>query len=344
MKRALLLLVPVCTIASCSDPKKPIVGPQGKRDGGGEAGIVTLPPAPPLPTVPAGLPDPPKRDYTPEAVALGELLFWDTRLSTSGTLACASCHDPLHGYAGAQRQETTAGKANLRRAPALVNLAWRDTLGWDGRFASFDAMIGAHAQGQLGSDLATTIARIGEVPGYHAHFARVGGEPSAALAGTALEAYVMTRYEGASPWDRVERSPDVPAELRAGFALFENRAQCGVCHVPPLYTDRRYHRLGVIATPDEGRGKVDKAQQGAFATPSLRGAARREGFFHDGSASSLELAIDWHLAGGIGQGADPSIVDVKKVSLTAKEREQLVAFVRALTDPSAPMPHKPALP
>ena len=45
----------------------------------------------------------------------------------------------------------------------------------------------------------------------------------------------------------------------------------------------------------------------------------------------------------IGQGADPSIVDLKKVTLTDKERAQLGAFVRALTDTMAPSP-KPQLP
>jgi len=104
-----------------------------------------------------------------------------------------------------------------------------------------------------------------------------------------------------------------------------------VCHAPPLYTDLGYHRLGLIAVADEGRGRVDPSLRGAFATPTLRGAAARASFFHDGSAHSLDEAIDWHLAGGLGQGADPSIVDVKKIALAPDERAQLGAFVRALT-------------
>jgi cytochrome c peroxidase len=336
----------------CGSKTKP-VEPNAKDDAGrllpvDDAGPVVLPAAPPVPAVPAGLPSPPEQTaITADAVALGELLFWDSRLSINNKVSCASCHDPTHGYAGAKRQDTAAGKPNLRRAPTLVNLAWDKELGWDGRYPVIGEQLASHARGQLGDDLATAVARITEVPGYRAHFTRMGGAPSADLATQALAAYVLTRYAGDAPWDRVERSPDAPADIKAGYALFNNKAQCSVCHTPPLYTDLRYHRIGLIGSADEGRGRVDPAQKGAFKTPTLRGAAAREGFFHDASAQSLDAAIDWHLAGGTGQGADKSIVDpaLKKITLTPQERDQLGAFTRALTDTTnRPVPAKPALP
>ena len=305
-----------------------------------------LPPAPPLPDVPAGLPPAPANPaITPEAVALGELLFWDTRLSITNLMSCATCHLPEQGFAGAARQDTAAGKPNLRRAPALANLAWQKELGWDGRFAALNLQLAMHVRGQLGGDLADAVARISDVPGYRPHFARAGGA-TADTALAALAAYISTRYEGGAPWDRLERAPDVPAELKAGYLLFTGRAQCAVCHTPPLYTDQRYHRLGLIKSPDDGRGLVDARQQGAFKTPTLRGAASRAAFFHDGCAETLDAAIDWHLAGGTGQGADRSIIDpaLRKLALSAAERAQLGAFVRALTDTTASVPRKPALP
>ncbi|MDQ3371086.1 MAG: cytochrome-c peroxidase, partial [Myxococcota bacterium] len=274
-------------------------------------------------------------ELTPAAVALGELMFADPRLSATGTLACASCHDPKAGFAGGLRQDTAGGKPNLRRAPGLVNLAYATAFGWDGRYDELNDHLLAHVRGQLGDELDVAVARLGALPEYRAHFARVGGTPrEATLLG--LAAYSLTRYAGNAPWDRLERSPDVPADIRAGYQLFSGKAQCSVCHPPPLYTDQGYHRLGLIATPDEGRGRIDPTKQGAFKTPTLRGAAHRTGFFHDGSARTLDDAIDWHLAGGVGQGADPSIIDpaLVKVTLTPEQRAQLGAFVRALTDAS----------
>ena len=341
MTRALLCLLVVagCPKKASDKPVEPAPAEAGRLLPMSDApASIVLAPPPPLPPVPRGLPTPPGEE-DPELVRLGELVFWDPRLSQTGKLACASCHDPERGFAGG-RSETAAGKPNLRAAPALVNLAWKTRFGWDGRFDRLDELLRTHALGQLGNELGDAKVRLDALPIYHAYFARApqGLDSS-------LFAYVVTRYAGDSPWDRVERSRDVPVELKAGYQLFGGKAQCSVCHPPPLYSDLAYHRLGLIATPDEGRGKVDPAQKGAFATPTLRGAALRTSFFHDASTHTLEDAIDWHLAGGTGQGADRSIIDpaLKKVTLTPTERAQLIAFVRALTAPDA-VPAKPVLP
>jgi cytochrome c peroxidase len=341
----LLLVLAACPKKNGDTPSKPV-----KKDAAtASSDSVALAPAPPVPAVPAGLPPPPESAaITPDAVALGELLFWDTRLSTNNRIACSTCHIPGQGFAGDSQALNVSGKPNLRRAPAIANIAWQKEYGWDGRYTSLAELLAAHVRGQLGDDLSAAVARISEVPGYRAHFARQGGHAASAPVGadaamTALSAYVLTRYAGNAPWDRLERAPDVPADVKAGYAVFTGKAQCSVCHTPPLYTDNQYHRIGLIKVADEGRGRVDSTKQGAFKTPTLRGATVRRAFFHDASVSTIDEAIDWHLAGGTGQGADPSIVELEKVTLTAQERAQLGAFVRALTDGMAPN-MKPQLP
>jgi cytochrome c peroxidase len=335
VKQCLLLVI--LALAACPRGKdNKTIEPGQKKDGGahvlddGSAAAGVLPPAPPLPEMPRGLP-PIQVTATPDAVALGDALFHEPRLATTGKLACAGCHDPAHGFSGT-RQPTAAGQLNLRRTPALVNLAWRKTYGWDGRYASLDEQLAAHLAGQLG-DAAAAVQVLAADPTYHAYFERAGAGASPQTLLAALAAYALTRYDGDAPWDRAEHGGPPPADLKAGYQLFTGKAQCAVCHPPPLYTDLGFHRLGLIASHDEGRGRVDPAQAGAFATPTLRGAASRTAFFHDASAATLDAAIDWHLAGGTGQGADASIIDpaLKKVTLSASEREQLGAFVRALT-------------
>lgn len=309
---------------------------------------LALAPAPPLPAVPLGLPPLPETlQVDADEVALGEALFYDPRLSASGQESCATCHDPAHGFAGDAQRPAADGKPNLRRAPALVNLAWVRALAWDGRYASIADELPAHVKGQLGRAGEALVAALAGNAGYRAHFARIGdgAAPSAALAIRALAAYVLTRYAGDSPWDRAERDQTATAEEKAGYAVFSGKAQCSVCHTPPLYSDDGFHALGLIHLADEGRGRVDPTKPGAFRTPTLRGAASRPGFFHDGSAATLDAAIDWHLAGGVGQGADRSIIDpaLQPVTLTAEERQQLGVFVRALTA-IAPTPAPPVLP
>lgn len=303
---------------------------------------VQLAPAPPVPQVPVGLPEPPQRPgASAEVLALGAALFAEKSWSADGKVACESCHDPAADYSGG-REPTSLGRPNLRRAPALSNLAWQRELGWDGRFPDGPEHLRAHLWGQLGLPLPDAVAKLADHGPLRAHFARAHGTPpQEELALEALWAFALTRYSGGAPWDVEERLTEPSAAgrtLRAGYALFLGKARCGQCHPPPLYTDLGYHRLGLIATADEGRGLVDRAELGKFKTPSLRGAAARRRFFHDGSATSLSAAIDWHLAGGVSLGADRSIIDPElvPVQLTAAERAQLDAFVAALTPAATP--------
>jgi cytochrome c peroxidase len=313
-------------------------------------GPVTLAPPPPVPTTPPGLPPlPGDVAPTPAEVALGELLFHEPKLGADGTTACASCHDPAHGLAGTEAHPATAaGRPSLRRAPALVNLAWATDLGWDGRGSGLAGWLPNHARGQLDRTLDDIALTLTASPTYRAHLARTSaGRSDRDTVAAALAAYVVTRFAGGSAWDAHEAGAAgaVGDDVVAGYQLFTGKARCGSCHAPPLYTDHDYHRLGLIASPDDGRGRVDPALAGAFKTPGLRGAAARARFFHDGSAASLADAIDWHLAGGRGQGADPSVIDpgLPPVTLTPDERAQLGAFVAALTA-AEPPPARPTLP
>jgi cytochrome c peroxidase len=349
LKQLILVLALACSSKNHEKPARDDAG--GRVTPPADAAAVVLPQPAPVPDVPLGLPALPTQMawITPASVAFGELLFHDPRLSSTGKTSCATCHEPARGFSG-RRGETAAGKPNLRRPSALVNLAWQRDYGWDGRFPTVIDQLPAHLRGQMGDDMDLAISHIDKLPVYRAHLDRAMANADvqrapASIAFSALSAYVLTRYAGDTPFDREERSPTLPADVKAGYAVFTGKAQCAVCHTPPLYTDLKFHRLGLIASKDEGRGRVEPAAQGAFRTPTLRGAAARDGFFHDGSAESLDAAIDWHLAGGTGQGADPAIIDpaLKKVTLTAAERAQLGAFVRALTSTS-PAPAGPKLP
>ncbi len=309
-------------------------------------GEVVLPPAPPVPPPPLGLPEtpsPPDNPTTPEKVVLGELLFFDPRLSRDGTASCASCHDPDQGWADGRPKATTlAGRINLRHTPTLWNVGYAREYFWDGRVGRLETMITANWQGQLDADPGKVAAALARHPVYAAHFERAfGGTPTPERIAQALAAFVRTIRSGDSAWDRYEATSNpanLPAEAVAGSVLFHGRAQCGNCHPPPLYADHDYHSLDIGAGRDEGRARVtgDPADEGAFRTPTVRGAAAHPPYFHDGSAASLEAAIDAILAHGTGAPPVP-------IQLTAPERLQLVAFVRSLTPGVRPYP-RPKLP
>src|SRR5207302_4014554 len=132
----------------------------------------------------------------------------------------ATCHDPDKDYSGT-RQVTAAGQMNLRRTMALANLAWKQELGWDGRYATLDEQLAAHVVGQLGDPAAATL-RLADDATYRAHVTRT----SATLL-AALRAFVVTRYDGDAPWDREESGPK--GKHAAGYALFMGKAPGAAC-------------------------------------------------------------------------------------------------------------------
>ena len=290
------------------EPSHPPVAEDGGRQllPAGEAGIAALPPAPALPELPLGLPPPPRgvlEAITPEAVALGALLFTDPRLGT-GKLHCASCHDLANRLTGVPGKQHT--QRDPKTPPQLENLAWNPRA---------IAGLPAHFSAEMGQDLASAAHVIALVPGYQPHLARVGGTPEQAVT-QAITGFLLTRYDADAPWDHQERAAAIAQDpVAKGYRLFIGKAKCGTCHVPPLYTDGRTH--------DTGFG-------GPTPTRSLRGVARRAELFSDGSAHSLEEALDHYTNGHPERAATPNH-ELVKVNLTPLERADLLAFLQALT-------------
>jgi cytochrome c peroxidase len=340
--RAAWPLVVVAAVAGCKEtgsarpgasdegataPVGPTAAPTPPGDPDDPSPVV-LPPAPEVPPAPRGLPPTPSPEHnptTPEKVALGALLFFDPRLG-GGEMACASCHLPAHGWAdGRVRSTTASGKDNLRHTPGLWNAAYARQWYWDGSMPNLEALVLSNWRGQLAADPPRVAAALDEVPLYHAHFARAfGGAPSAERVAEALAAFVRTLRSGDSPWDRHEAGVlgAVSPVAIAGAQVFNVRAGCARCHVAPLYTDGGFHSRVASDAIDPGRMRVTAApaDRGAFRTPTLRGALHTAPYFHDGSAPSLEDAIEAELARD-------------GVVLSIEERVQLQAFVEALSPP-----------
>jgi cytochrome c peroxidase len=331
---------------------------------------VVLPPAPSIPGAPLGLPEAPRNAGDDQAgdrarlaarVVLGRLLFFDPRLSTGERMACASCHAPETGWSDARaRARTAAGKLDLRHTPTLVNVVYAAELSWDGRFTDLETMLLSHWRGQMlietpasaGESAAErALAAIAAQPVYRAHFRRafnqsVRAEPLSA----ALAAFVRTIYSGASPWDRHEAGePDAVGEdAIAGFEIFNRKAQCALCHPPPLYTDHGYHDIGIGAYGlddqllDPGRALASKQAEdrGRFKTPTLRHVAATAPYFHDGSGETLADTVAHGLRSAAAM-AGPEVVIPQ--SLTDDEVHKLLAFMRALTPETATY-ERPLLP
>lgn len=299
--------------------------------------------------LPQSVPQPSRRDHDPAVAELGRILFFDKRLSDTGSIACAGCHDPSLGFAdGRPLGGGVRGRSTGRNAISLLNVAFRPVLRWDGYATSLENFVKYPMSGpdEMASHrLDDVAARIARSPAYRARFAAAFGTGPIRFEKVeqALAAYMRTLVSGDSPFDRAVaggRRQAMSAAAWRGYALFGGRAGCSGCHSysadSPFFTDFRVHNTGLGWDPaasryrDGGAGAIGAgALAGAFRTPTLRDVARTGPYMHDGSLASLRSVIDYFdRGGGGGPGRDPRL---RPLRLSERDKQDLEAFLVALT-------------
>jgi cytochrome c peroxidase len=265
-----------------------------------------------LPTV---APAPADNPTTPEKVALGKRLYYDTRLSGDGTLSCASCHD-LYDKAGGDGRRTAqgiAGQVGGRNVPTVWNAAFQSVLFWDGRARSLEEQAAGPIMNPIEMGMPTAVEaaqRIAADPAYREEFARVFGAGQAInleLIAKAIAAFERTLVTPDAPYDRFVRGDTgvLTAPQQRGMALFESLG-CVTCHQGPAFSDASllggkmaFRVFPANATPFETRyglmrdgGATGRENvRGVWRVPSLRNVALTGPYFHNGSVDTLEEAV-----------------------------------------------------
>lgn len=329
-----------------------IVGlPVGEKDGKPpELPEDTLPKVLEVNSVPAGLSAnrivPDDNPISAKRVELGRRLFFDPALSADGTVACATCHRPDHGFASPEPIAIgIAGRKGTRNAPSLLNRAYGTTFFWDGRSSSLEeqAIKPIVNKNEFGNTYEAVVAKLSEdkatVEAFGEAFELNGREPVVTKEniGRALAAFQRTLLLGNSPIDAFQMGDHsaMTTEERQGFWLFESRGGCWKCHSGVNYADEKFHNTGVSfgrKDRDTGRFQVtNKAKDKfAFKTPTLRGVARTAPYMHDGSIRTLKEVVQFYNKGG---APDDPLLDsrMEPLGLSEKEVDLLVAFLEALS-------------
>jgi cytochrome c peroxidase len=279
-----------------------------------------------------------------EKIELGKLLYYDPRLSKDSSIACASCHNPFHGFADSQRVSRGVGnQPGGRNSPTVINRLFSAEQFWDGRAADLEAQ----ALGPLTNPVEMAMPahtdvekQVKAIKGYAPLFKRAFGteEINIARITQAIASFERTVLSGGSPWDRYMAGDKdaLSAEAVRGMAVFEGKGNCRVCHAGFNFTDESYHNLGVgmdKPKPDLGRYDVTKneSEKGAFKTPTLRNIELTAPYMHDGSESTLVEVVEFYNKGGL---KNPQLSkEIKPLGLSRQEIGDLVAFLSALTGP-----------
>lgn len=98
-----------------------------------------------------------------------------------------------------------------------------------------------------------------------------------------------------------------------GQALFEGKAQCASCHVPPIYTEPGHN----LHTPEEigvDAFQADRSPTGAYRTAPLAGLWTHGtgGYYHDGRFATLRDVVDHyddHFGLGLGEGEKADLIE-----------------------------------
>jgi cytochrome c peroxidase len=222
-------------------------------------------------------PEPVSRDPSnrasgdPLAIALGQRLFFDARLSAGGAIACATCHVPERAWTDGRARGV--GLALLdRNTPSLLDALRHRWLGWDGGADSLwaqglRALVDPREMGTDPRHVAGVVAGDPTLACLHerafGRAARAGDHEAVFVgAGKALAAFVETLRSGPTAFDafrdalaRGDRAAAAayPAAAWRGLRIFVGAGQCGVCHVGPHFTNGEFHDVGVPYAVAPGR-------------------------------------------------------------------------------------------
>jgi len=215
--------------------------------------------------------------------ALGRKLYFDARLSTDGTIACASCHHPAHGFADPRGKPTSAGvggASGARNAPTVLNAAFLASQFWDGREPTLEAqavqpLINPIEHGF--ADHPAVVARLRELPDYATPFDAAFGSDEITIerVGQAIATFEREIISLNAPIDRfLAGDPKAISDsAQRGWGLFNSKARCNTCHghidVLPLFTDDLFHNIGVGVEKLDFEAVAAKAAKEVAAGRSL---------------------------------------------------------------------------
>lgn len=295
---------------------------------------------------PAFVPTPAENLPTAAKVALGKRLFGDPELSSTGTIACATCHDARLAFTdGEPTGKGATGKPLVRHTPTLWNVAWSPLLMWDGRASSLENQVKLpleHAD-EMGSSLANAVDRLSRHDSYGRQFAQAFPESPRIAPDTiakALAAYERTLVSPPTRFDAwvAGDAGALSASEVNGFAIFAGKGRCINCHTGFAFTDHGFYDIG-LPSEDEGRGLIIglPVAKFAFKVPTLRELAWTAPYMHDGSLGTLDDVVRIYEMGGIARPTRAKDLP-DEIRLTDRERDDLVAFLLTLSSERPPQP------
>lgn len=268
-------------------------------------------------------------------VNLGKSLFHDKRLSKDNSLSCASCHDiAAGGVDGKQFAVGIKGQVGPINTPTVLNSGLNFRQFWDGRAATLEEQAAGpvHNPGEMGSNWQEVIGKLSQDKAFVEQFKVAYPD---GLKGKNIQDAIATFEKSLITPSRFDRYLNgegmaLQEDEKQGYQLFKNYG-CVACHQGQGVGGNMYQTFGVLGNYFKDKGKVTDADLGRYAVtkneadrhvfkvPSLRNVELTSPYFHDGSAKTLDEAVEVMFRYQLGRSAP------------AADKALIVKFLKTLT-------------
>lgn len=297
--------------------------------------------------VPVNFPNPVYKfegnELTNYGFELGKKLFYEARLSSDKSISCGSCHQQFAAFSQLDHPVSHGVNNCLgkRNAPVIFNLAWQSEFFWDGGAKNLEIVpINALTDVcEMGTDLNTVINFLNNTKPYPQLFKNAFGTATVNSQNLlkALAQFTAAMVSANSKYDKVIRKEtSFTTEEQNGYQLFKEK--CANCHTEPLFTNLTYQNNGLdLNSVDEGRKAITSlaSDYGKFKIPTLRNIELSSPYMHDGRFNTLEKVLE-HYNSGVHNAINlhPSLNNngTLGISLTIIQKQELLAFLKTLTD------------
>ena len=209
-----------------------------------------------------------------DAVALGERLFFEPRLSGTGSVLCATCHVPFRGFQDNRPRGVGLEEVD-RNTPTVLNVRFTRWYGWDGANDSLWAqsirpLLDPREMRSSAQTVANFVRKDRE---YEKVFGTSSSDEEVLVnVGKALAAYQETLVSGRTPFDDFRDALEkenfflmnkYSAAAQRGLKIFVGKGNCDVCHFGALFTNGEFADTGVPFF--KGKGAVDSGRHGGIA-------------------------------------------------------------------------------
>ncbi|MBC5834720.1 cytochrome-c peroxidase [Flavobacterium sp. F372] len=309
-----------------------------------------------------------KEEDSDELRSLGKSLFFDSMLSHDNKMNCATCHQPEKGFADGTPKSISNknGITVFRNSPTLLNSAYADRYFYDLRAYTLEQQVEHVIFNNLefNTSYAEILNKLNSNKTYCSKFKNIFKKKTITREDftKALASYVLSLKSFNSSFDKYVRgeSSKIETSVANGFNLFTGKANCATCHfsptfsglVPPLYIENESEILGVFSNPtskelDEDEGRYNNGvlyekswiYEKSFKTVTVRNANETAPYFHNGTYATLDDVLEFYNQGG-GEGMGISTrnqtLGSDKLNLTTEEKNDIIAFIKSLSDNKHP--------